>query len=124
MPYTLVYTKEGRLVVSQTLAATAKAVTEMRGCFHAKDILFALRSQAGALEKEGHKAEADEVRKITEQTIRDRLVYNGGAYTGRHAPQYWHILEKRKAGWFAWHRLTRDPETGAIIHAYQPYRVI
>jgi hypothetical protein len=89
MRSTLVFSNASkRLIVSKTLQETAIAVSEKRGAFHARDILFALQSQ-GCTE-------------ITEAQIRAQLYYDGGSYTGRRAPAAYHRLLKCADGWFAW----------------------
>lgn len=115
MLYTLEYTRQGRLQVAETLRTTAIRISDMRGAFSAKDVLFALQSQAVALERAGRTEEAAEVRRITEATIRQRLHYDGGAYAhSRRANRVWHRLEKRPGGVFAWRRLRRSPEGGIV----------
>ena len=101
MDSTLVYSGNGRLVVSKTLVETAKRMTDMKGAFHAKDILFALESQAALLESQGRRNKAEEVRKITERTVIDRLCYDNFSYKKK-KPQYWRWIEKKSEGWFIW----------------------
>lgn len=101
MNTTLVYAESGRLVVSKTLIETAKQVTDMRGTFNVQDILFALESQAVSEESKGHIRTAQEIREITAQTVRSRLIYNNFTYRGGRKPANW-IWLTQAGDWFTW----------------------
>lgn len=87
MVSTLITTKDGKMILSKTLVETAKVMTDMRGGFHARDLIFALHSQGV---------------EVTERQIRASLSYDGGTYTGRHCPKSYYVLLKKPAGWYAW----------------------
>lgn len=89
MRSTVVNSQDGKMIVSKTLLETAKAISDMRGAFHAKDVVFALKSQGV---------------EITEQQVRSQLCYDGARYTGRR-PSSYHILIKKAAGWYAWKKV-------------------
>ncbi len=86
---TVVNSQDGKMIVSKTLVETAKAISDMRGAFHANDVVAALQSQGV---------------EITEKQVRAQLCYDGAKYTGRRPGSY-HILIKKAAGWYAWKKV-------------------
>ena len=77
------------MIVSKTLVETAKAISDMRGGFHAQEIVNALAAQGV---------------EMTVAQVRANLNYDGGSYTGR-KPASYHILIKKPAGWYAWKKI-------------------
>lgn len=100
---TLVYSeRSGRLIVSKTLQETAIALTDMRGCFHVNDILFALQSQG--------------ITSITAVQVRGQLYYDGSFYC-RQLPadnfRRFVMLRQLQAGWFCWEWFEYHPDADA-----------